>query len=148
MIEDIIEKIDLHRKRAKMALEELKEFNLNLEIFKDFEKIKTIDTFIYRFIKFQDMLGDKFFKIFLNELGEYKDSFSFIDVLDRLEKLGFIDNTDKFRGYRKLRNELTHEYPSNEEYILEGIREAILAFDELEKVFKKMINYYEKKLKN
>ena len=147
MIEDLIEKINLHRQRAKMALKELRQFDLDVDIFKDFEKIKVIDTFIYRFIKFQDMLGDKFFKVFLDELGEYKDNFSFIDVLDKLEKFEFIDDMEKFRGYRKLRNELTHEYPSNEEYILEGIKEAILAFDELERVFEKMVDYYQKMLR-
>jgi len=38
----------------KVALLEIKEWvSLSTEIYQDFEKIKTIDTFIYRFIKLQ-----------------------------------------------------------------------------------------------
>ena len=79
MINDIIEKINLHKKRAKSALEEIKEWeSLDCEIFENFEKIKTVDTFIYRFIKLQDMMGEKLFKAFLDELGEYKNTMSSI----------------------------------------------------------------------
>lgn len=52
MINDIIEKVNLHKKRAKSALLEIQEWKeLDCDIFENFEKIKTIDTFIYRFIK-------------------------------------------------------------------------------------------------
>jgi hypothetical protein len=53
MILDLIEKVDLHRQRAKKAMSEIKVFqeNLQTDIFEDFENVKTIDTFIYRFIK-------------------------------------------------------------------------------------------------
>ncbi len=147
MIEEIIEKIDLHRNRAKKALEELESFELNKELFEDFEKVKVVDTFIFRFTKFQDMLGDKFFRAFLKELGEYKDEFSFLDVLDKLEKLRFIEDSTKLREYRRLRNELAHEYPSNEEYIIEGIEKAKEAFKDLDELFERMVNYYKTRIK-
>jgi hypothetical protein len=54
MIDDIFEKVKLHKKRAKSALDEILTWkNLDSEIFEDFEKVKTVDTFIYRFIKLQ-----------------------------------------------------------------------------------------------
>lgn len=41
MINDIIEKVNLHKKRAKNALLEIKHWDeLNCNIFEDFEKIK------------------------------------------------------------------------------------------------------------
>jgi len=65
MINDILAKVELHKKRAKCALEEIILWeHLDSEIFEDFEKIKTIDTFIYRFIKLQDIMGEKLFKVF------------------------------------------------------------------------------------
>ena len=66
MIEDIIEKVSLYRQRTKIALLEIEGWDrLNEKDFEDFEKIKTIDTFIYRFIKLQDITGEKLFKVFL-----------------------------------------------------------------------------------
>ena len=143
MINEIIAKVELHKSRAKLAYEEIKNFKdgLSIEIFEDFEKIKTIDTFIYRFIKLQDMMGDKLFRIFLDELGEYKDNMSLIDVLDKLEKLNLIDNSQQWMEYRKLRNKLTHEYPSNEDEVIEGIVVALEAFVYMEKIFNDLVKY-------
>ena len=143
MTNEIIAKVELHKSRAKLALEEIKNFKdgLSIEIFEDFEKIKTIDTFIYRFIKLQDMMGDKLFRIFLDELGEYKDNMSLIDVLDKLEKLNLIDNSQQWMEYRKLRNKLTHEYPSNEDEVIEGIVVALEAFVYMEKIFNDLVKY-------
>ena len=142
MIDDIIDKVNLHKNRAKNALLELKSWkNINCDIFEDFEKIKVVDTFIYRFIKLQDLMGDKLFKIFLDEIGEYKDSMSLIDVVDKLEKFKIIDDASRWLEYRKLRNKLTHEYPNNEEEIIEGIYLAMEAFLHIQQVLENIIQY-------
>ena len=143
MMQEIIDKINLHKSRAKLAQKEIRAFDneLSVEIFEDFEKVKTIDTFIYRFIKFQDMMGEKLFRFFLDELGEYKESMSLLDILDKLEKLGFIDDAMQWMQYRKLRNKLTHEYPNNEDEIVEGIILALQTFDEMEAIFNTIIEY-------
>jgi len=141
VIDDILDKVQLHRDRASLALEEIKGWkSLDADIFKNFEKIKTVDTFIYRFIKFQDMMGDKLFKIYLNEVGEYKDNMSLLDVLDKLEKFEIIDKSISWMEYRKLRNKLTHEYPNNEQEIVEGIKMSIDAFYEIEQILEKIID--------
>ena len=68
MIDEIVKKTTLHLDRAKLALAEIKGWSddFGCDIFENFEKIKTIDSFIYRFIKLQDMMGDKLFRVFLN----------------------------------------------------------------------------------
>lgn len=142
MIGEILEKIALHQKRAKSAMKEIQEWDtIDSEIFEDFEKIKTIDTFIYRFIKMQDLMGDKLFRIFLDSLGEYKDNMSLLDVLDKLEKLEIIPNAQEWMIYRKLRNKLTHEYPNNEEEIVEGIRLSMDVFGDIEAILTKIELY-------
>lgn len=142
MINEILEKVDLHKRRCKSALLEIKEWEeLDIDIFEDFEKIKTIDTFIYRFIKLQDIVGEKLFKIFLDEIGEYKDNMSLLDMVDKLEKFEIIDDAHKWIEYRKLRNKLTHEYPNNEQDIVEGICLAMDVFVEIEKIINNIINY-------
>ena len=145
MINDVLEKVNLHKKRAKLALLEIEQWEkLDCDIFENFEKIKTIDTFIYRFIKLQDIMGEKLFKVFLDEIGEYKDSMSLLDILDKLEKFEVIDESIKWMEYRKLRNKLTHEYPNNEQDIINGIILSIKVFDEIEKKKKKIVDYKSK----
>lgn len=147
MINDILEKVELHRKRAKNAILEIKTWDkLRCEFFEDFEKVKTIDSFIYRFIKLQDIMGDKLFKIFLDKIGEYKDNMSLLDVLDKLEKLNILQDAYSWMEFRKLRNKLTHEYPNNEQDIIDGIELAIEAFDDMEIILENLIEYI--KIKN
>ena len=135
MINEIIDKINLHKKRSKSALLEISEWeSLDCEIFEDFEKIKTIDTFIYRFIKLQDLMGEKLFKVFLDKIGEYKDNMSLLDILDKLEKFEIIQDASDWMGYRKLRNKLTHEYPNNEEDVINGIKLSMEAFNDIEEI--------------
>jgi hypothetical protein len=146
MINEIIEKVNLHRKRLKSALFEIKNWaELNCSVFEDFEKIKTIDTFIYRFIKLQDLMGEKLFKIFLDEIGEYKDNMSLLDVLDKLEKFEIVENAYDWMEYRQLRNKLTHEYPNNEQDIIDGIYLAIEVFDKIETILNNIIAYKNRK---
>lgn len=142
MIGEILEKIRLHQKRAKNAMNEIQEWaRIDSEIFEDFEKIKTVDTFIYRFIKMQDLMGDKLFRVFLDAIGEYKDNMSLLDVLDKLEKLEIIPDAQEWMVYRKLRNKLTHEYPNNEEEIIEGIKVSMEIFSDIEIVLANIESY-------
>ena len=146
MINDILAKVELHKKRAKCALEEIIVWeHLDSEMFEDFEKIKTIDTFIYRFIKLQDIMGEKLFKVFLDEIGEYQDSMSLLDVLDKLEKFNIIDNSFEWMEYRKLINKLTHEYPNNEQDVIDGIKIAIEVFTKIELILENIIRYKNKR---
>jgi len=146
-MEDILIKIELHRERAKRAVLEIQEWEvLDSNIFTDFDKIKTVDSFIYRFIKLQDMMGEKLFRYFLDEIGEYRDDMSLIDILDKLEKFKIIESAKEWMYYIKLRNKLTHEYPNNEDDIIEGIEIAITAFEKIEKILSR-IEKYRKRIK-
>jgi len=147
MIDDIFEKVKLHKKRAKSALDEILTWkNLDSEIFEDFEKVKTINTFIYRFIKLQYTMGDKLFRAFLDEIGEYKSNMSLLDILDKLEKFEIIENAKDWMRYRKLRNQLTHKYPNNEDETIEGIKMAIKTYYQIDVIFNNISNYYEKRV--
>ncbi len=142
MIDDILNKVELHRQRLRHALVEIREWEtLDSKLFEDFEKVKTVDTFIYRFTKLQDIMGDKLFKVFLDDIGEYRDDMSLLDVLDKLEKFKIIDDAHSWMAYRKLRNQLTHEYPDNEEEVIEGIKIAIEAFEKIENIISNIVDY-------
>lgn len=141
MLKESIETTRLHYNRAKDNYNEIILFPVDATLYDDKEKIKTIDAFIFRFIKLQDFMGDKLFKELLKEVGEYKDSMSLIDVLDKLEKLEIIDNSDKWIDFRILRNKLTHEYPDNQDDVIEGIKLALEHFSEMEVIIDSILKY-------
>jgi hypothetical protein len=67
-----------------------------------------LDSFVSRFGRLQDTVGDKLLRAILNALAEPKGAA--IDNLDRAEKLGLIDSVDDWLAMRRLRNQMVHEY--------------------------------------
>ena len=145
MLKESVATSQLHYNRAKDNYNEILQFLIDASLYDDKEKIKTIDAFIFRFIKLQDFMGDKLFKELLKRVGEYKDNMSLIDVLDKLEKLEVIDNSDKWIDFKVLRNKLTHEYPDNRDDVIEGIELAIEQFVDIEIILSGIITYIDKK---
>ncbi len=136
----VTQELEMHFKRIDALLPELQSYMPFKEAdFEEIEKIKTIDSFIYRFSKIQDRMGEKFFPLVLAELYEYKRTMALIDVLHRLEKLELLESSDKWIEYRKLRNTLTHEYPDNEDEIIEAINLSIEAYKNMKNIFNAML---------
>jgi uncharacterized protein with HEPN domain len=135
ILEDIYNVLDLHFKRADQAVAEILQMQLNAQIFEAFDSIKTIDTFIYRFSKIQDYMGEKLFPAVLDMLGEYKSSLSFKDILHKLERLEIIQSSKQWMDFRQIRNTLTHEYPENEDEIIEGIKLALNVYGEIKNIY-------------
>ncbi len=142
VIQENIQIAKLHLDRLKKASQETKEKNLleNFDI-DDFETVKVIDTFIFRFIKLQDYLGQKLFRRFLEEIGELYENMSFIDVLDKLEKLEMISSSEEWIEIRRLRNKLTYEYLDETEEMKEKIKMAMNKIPTLEKTIKNIEKY-------
>ncbi len=139
-LSQVSEELEIHFKRIDALLPELQGYiPFKKSDFEDIEKIKTIDSFIYRFTKIQDRMGEKFFPLVLAELYEYKRTMALIDVLHRLEKLELLSSSDKWIEYRKLRNVLTHEYPDNEDEIIEAINVSIEAFIDMKSIYYTML---------
>ncbi len=118
---------------------------IDISIFNDKNKMILMDSFIFRFIKIQDIIGDKFFKEVLKEIGEYKDNMSFIDIINKFEKLELINDAQKWKNYRTLRNNLTYDYPENQDELLNGIKEALIAYKEIELLYNNLINFLKSK---
>jgi len=143
VIGETIQAIEMHIARSMATRKELSGYagSLSAEVFSDDEKVKTIDAFLFRFIKIQDLIGNKLFREVLDSLGEYQDSMSMLDVLDRMEKLQLIVSADQWLDFRNLRNLLTHEYPDNKAEIIEGIKTAMQAVLIMESCFRGITNY-------
>jgi len=145
MLKEALDTTYLHFNRAKDNCDEIIQRPIESSIYHDKERIKTIDAFIFRFIKLQDFMGEKLFKIILMRVGEYKDNMSLIDILDKLEKLEVINNADRWLEFRAIRNKLTHEYPENREDVLQGIQSAVLCFKEIQTILLGISEYIQTK---
>ena len=67
MLKEMLQTVNLHLKRASDTYEDIQNITLDLEMFEDRESVKTIDAFIYRFVKLQDYMGDKYNEPFFQD---------------------------------------------------------------------------------
>ena len=135
IVKKILETIDLNFARADEYIQQISLMDLSNDPFANIENIKTIDSFIYRFSKIQDMMGEKLFPAYLTAVEEYRPSMPLIDILNKLEKFKIIDSENDWKYFRKLRNILTHEYPDNEDDLIQGIKEALLVYPKVKVIY-------------
>ena len=110
------------------------------------QNITDIDQFLYRFGKLQDAVGEKLFTAILMFLREEKiRSKSFIDILNRLEKLEILDSKDDWFELRKIRNDLSHNYDDNPAEMASAINYIYEKKDTLESIYLKVKKYYQEK---
>jgi len=79
------------------------------------EQVGIIDQVLFRFGKLQDTMGQRIFPAILQVMLEWQDDESFLDRLNRLERLQIIPSAKNWGTFRELRNLLTHEYPEQPE---------------------------------
>lgn len=99
------------------------QFPLNIKLYEKIsdEDLSLFDQFVFRFSKLQDCMGAKLFKAILDNLGEDTRGIPFIDILFKLEALHIIESADSWLILREIRNTLAHEYPSNQQEVIEGL---------------------------
>lgn len=114
----------LHIKRMEFAKSKIDAFiPLNRDNYYSMndETIGFLDQYIFRFSKLQDTIGTRLFPLTLEALAEPVADQAFIDILNRLEKLGIIDSAYGWVQLRKIRNDIAHEYPASLVERIEGI---------------------------
>jgi hypothetical protein len=87
------------------------------------EHKKTVDAFLLRFGRLQDMLGSKIFRGILLMGGE--EVGSVIDILNKMEKFGIIGSADEWLSIRESRNNVVHEYITDPEDIAESLNQIV-----------------------
>ena len=75
------------------------------------DEVAFIDQLIFRFAKLQDMIGDKLLRQVLAYVGENMATLTFIDILNKAEKFGLVNKKDDWMELRKIRNDVSHDYP-------------------------------------
>lgn len=81
--------------------------------------------FTGRFSKLQDIIGNKIFPLFLEQLQEDTEGKSTLDRLHKLEKLGYLPSTEEWIAIRSSHNSIAHDYPDNPELMVSNLNKAI-----------------------
>ena len=112
-IQKVISECDKHLLRMNDAYQDMQSFMLlSPEKYQQLSKdeIQDIDQYLYRFSKLQDAMGEKLFKLTISRYEQNVDNLSFIDILNKLEKLQLIQSAEDWKVLRQIRNDLAHEY--------------------------------------
>lgn len=109
------------------------------------QQMSNIDQYIFRFSKLQDTIGHKLFKHLLLYLGEEVYNKSFIDIFNRLEQLGIVENYDLWNELRLIRNEISHEYDENKYEMAEKLNKILNSKIVLEKYLSDTVAYLERR---
>lgn len=115
---------------------------VNYEQLSNLEKF-AINALIFRFSKLQDLIGSKIFRAFLEFNKFDTEDKSFLILLKEIEKEGIVD-IDTWDEFRKIRNNIAHEYPGEEEEVLEAMELLIQKSTDLTNIAQKIMDrYYE-----
>jgi hypothetical protein len=124
-----------HKQRMMSAIENLQQIlPLNGERYQRLteDEVTHIDQYLFRFAKLQDTMGQRLFRLIMSMLGEDVESMPFIDVLNRLEKMGRIPSVEEWRRLGEIRNQVSHEYDDRPEYMAAALNSV---FDARESLF-------------
>jgi len=90
----------------------------------EMQDITYVDQLLFRFLKLQDLMGKKMFTSLLEVLDEDISEFFMKDILNRLEFLRVL-NAQEWLLIRGFRNGIAHEYPGEENVVVESINNSI-----------------------
>jgi len=146
-LEKIFNECKKHKTRIQSSAKEMSEFMpLDSKRYENLEdrEVQIIDQFLFRFSKLQDAMGEKLFKTLLLYLDEKVENRPFIDILNRMEKIGILKSVQDWRNLRDIRNELAHNYDDDSEESSIVINNIYSKKDILIEIFDRVDDYYRK----
>ena len=102
------------------------------------EQTAVLDQFLYRFAKLQDCIGLRLIPAVYALLESDTSAHPFIDILNRLEKLGVLTSAEDWQYFRSLRNNFAHEYPERSEDIVNAINALYASWDRFMMLYMKI----------
>ncbi|MEY3787987.1 MAG: hypothetical protein RIQ94_919 [Pseudomonadota bacterium] len=106
----------------------------------DDDHVSYLDQFLYRFSKLQDSIGQKLFKAVLSYKKEEVSNKSFIDIINRLEQLEYLQDVDGWFVLRDIRNQLAYDYEDDVDELVMIINSIFAKKELLERYFVTIIS--------
>jgi hypothetical protein len=145
-IEKLIAECDMHLRRIGRAYGKMSDFMpLNAATYRHLtdENIECIDQFLFRFAKLQDAMGEKLFLLLLEFLQEENiKNRLFVDILNRLEQLGVLDDKNVWLELRKIRNSIAHQYEDEPQQASEALNAIYAVKPRLEEIYARVKSCY------
>ena len=136
---------DKHIQRIEEAYGDIENIlPLNAKKYQTLSKneVQGIDQYLFRFAKLQDTMGDKIFKLIYNEYNQNSETVPFIDLLNYLEKLKFIDNTQEWIVLRQIRNQISHQYDDEPHEMAQAINSILNQKDIIKDIYLQLKDRY------
>lgn len=147
-LEKYFRECDKHIQRIEEAYGDMQNFiPLTVEKYKNLSKneVQDVDQYLYRFSKLQDTLGDKVFKLLAQEYVDNINNLSFMDILNKLEKVGYLMSVKEWTYLREIRNEIAHQYDDEAEEMTQAINKIINQKEIIKAIYLKIKEKYKSK---
>lgn len=134
----LIKECDKHSYRIELAYSKIQgslPFTVHTYQHLSDDEIEHIDQYLFRFSKLQDTVGQRLFKTTLQYLQEDIEGKPFIDVLNILAKLGFIESSEQWQQLREIRNAIAHEYDDCPELMVQALNACFQAKNDLFEIY-------------
>lgn len=99
------------------------------------DEVKCIDQYLYRFSTLQDTLGQKVFKSILAIYEPNIEPLPFLDVLNKLEKLNFLEDKNEWLSLREKRNKIAHQYDDEPNEMVQALNDILFYKKILELIY-------------
>jgi len=145
-LQKYFDECDKHLQRIKEAYGDIERIlPISTEKYQQLGKddVQAIDQYLFRFAKLQDTLGDKIFRALIRQYEDNGDTLSFIDVLNKLEKIGFISSAKEWSALRRIRNEISHQYDDEPDGMSQAINQIMNQKSVIEEIYLKVKNKYQ-----
>ncbi len=137
-----------HKMRIEKSYAKVKEiFPLSAPRYKNLsdDEVEAIDQYLFRFSKLQDTLGQRVFKLIVSEYEENIETLTFIDILNRLEKIGILEDANIWKKLRDVRNDIAHQYDDEPQQMAEALNNIFAYRNELLNIFDNIEKFYKDK---
>ena len=144
-IEKYLNECNKHKIRIEKSYVKVKEiFPISAPRYQSLndDEIEAIDQYLFRFAKLQDTLGNRLFRLIVSEYEDNINQLTFIDILNRLEKIGVIDDINIWRKLRDIRNDISHQYDDEPQEMAEALNNIFAYKSELIKIFDKIESFF------
>jgi hypothetical protein len=102
------------------------------------DQVQDIDQYLYRFSKLQDTLGQKIFHLIVDIYEPSSEPLPFLDILNKLEKLNFLDDKNEWIGLREKRNKIAHQYDDEPYEMTEALNDILNQKEILKAIYLKI----------
>jgi len=107
------------------------------------QEVQALDQYLFRFSKLQDTMGDKLFKLIVAQYQQSTEQLAFIDMLNKLEKLEYINSAKEWMYLRKIRNEIAHQYDDESEEMSQAINNILFQKSIIISIYQKIKDKYQ-----